>query len=280
MQHRLAGAVGLRAFTQVAKDVLDHDHRRIDDQPEIDRADRQKVGRLTAHHHQHNRECQCERNRRRHDDGAAQVAQKRPLQEEDQCNPDQQVVHDGVRGQVDQVTAVVDFFKAHAGRQDTAVIDFLDFGLHPVDGGFALRAAPHQHGARNDVIVGVQAGNAQTRLAADCHRGHIAKPHRAAAVLRHHRRQHVIGRPDQPHAPHHHRLRSQVHGLSANVGVAAVQRQQHLAQRDALGGHQFRVDGDVVRLRLATPTRHIDDARNGLETALQHPVLQRFQVGD
>ena len=41
--------LGIFARAEVAIDVLDHDHRRIDDDAEIDRADRQQIGRLAPH---------------------------------------------------------------------------------------------------------------------------------------------------------------------------------------------------------------------------------------
>ena len=65
------------------------------------------------------------------DDGAAQIAEEHPLQEEDQHDADDHVVQDGARGDVDQVLAVVDALDAHAGRQDTGRVDPLDLLLRP-----------------------------------------------------------------------------------------------------------------------------------------------------
>ena len=67
------------ALGEMAEDVLDHDHGGVDDQAEVDRADRQQVGRLAAQEHDQHREEKRERNGRRDNDRAAQVAQKQPL---------------------------------------------------------------------------------------------------------------------------------------------------------------------------------------------------------
>ena len=74
---------------QMTEDVLDHDDRGIHDQAEIDGADRQQIGRLAPQHHEADGEGQRERDRHADDHGAAQIAEERPLQQEDQqrCPP-------------------------------------------------------------------------------------------------------------------------------------------------------------------------------------------------
>ena len=116
---------------EVAEDVLDHDHRGVDDQAEIDRADRQQVRRFAAQHHDVIAKHKRERDGRGDDDGAAQIAEEHPLHEEDQHDAEQHIVQHGVGRHLDQVAAVVDLFDTHSGRQDAAAIDFLDFGLDP-----------------------------------------------------------------------------------------------------------------------------------------------------
>ena len=74
----------LRLRLEIAVDVLDQDHRGIDDDAEIDGADRQQVGVLAAQHQDDDAEEQRERDVGADDDGAAQVAEKDPLNEEDQ----------------------------------------------------------------------------------------------------------------------------------------------------------------------------------------------------
>ena len=97
---------------EMTEDVLDHDHRGVDDQPEIDGADRQQIGRLAAQHHEADGEGQRERDGHGDDEGAAQIAEERPLQQEDQHHAGDHVVQHGMGRDVDQVAAVIDALDA------------------------------------------------------------------------------------------------------------------------------------------------------------------------
>jgi hypothetical protein len=56
---------------KIPEHVLDQDHRRVDDDAEIDGADREQIGVLAGEHHNDDGEEQCERNIDADDDGAA-----------------------------------------------------------------------------------------------------------------------------------------------------------------------------------------------------------------
>ena len=71
-----------RRRLEIPENVLDQDHRRIDDDAEIDGADRQQVGVLSHQHHDDDGEEQRERDVGADDDGAAQVAEENPLDAE------------------------------------------------------------------------------------------------------------------------------------------------------------------------------------------------------
>ena len=103
---------------QSAENRLHHDDGGIDDQAEIDRADRQQVGRFTPQHQDADGEEQRERDRRAHDQGTAQIAKKYPLQQHDQRNSDHHVFeHSPGRG-LDQVLSIVDALDPHPRRQN------------------------------------------------------------------------------------------------------------------------------------------------------------------
>ena len=92
--------LGLRkrgGLRQPAEDRLHHDHGGIDDQPEIDGADRQQVGGFAAQHQDDDGKEQRERNGRADDQRAAQIAEEYPLQQHDQEDADHHVVQHGVR---------------------------------------------------------------------------------------------------------------------------------------------------------------------------------------
>ena len=75
--------------------------------------------------------------------GAAQIAEKGPLQQEDEHDAGDHVVQHGMGRDVDQIAAVVDALDADAGRQNAASVDLVHFGLDALDGrhAFARRGA-------------------------------------------------------------------------------------------------------------------------------------------
>jgi len=98
----------LRLFRlEISKDILDQNHRRIDDDPEVDRAQRQEVGILAPDYEEDNGEKQREWNIRADDDGAAQITQEKPLDEENEDAAEHKVVQDRVGGNRYQRTAVI-----------------------------------------------------------------------------------------------------------------------------------------------------------------------------
>ena len=80
---------------QMAEDVLHHDDGGIDDDAEIDRADREQVGGFAAQHRDDDGQEQRHRNGRRDDQRAAQIAEEHPLDQEDQRDAEQHVVQHG-----------------------------------------------------------------------------------------------------------------------------------------------------------------------------------------
>src|SRR3974390_1745755 len=115
---------------EVSIDILHHDHRGIDDDAEVNGAERQQVGILPAQYQDDDREEQRKGNVDADDDGAAQIAQKQPLNKEDQQAAEDQVVQHRVRGHADQRAAIVKRDDFYAGGQAAVRIEFRDLGLH------------------------------------------------------------------------------------------------------------------------------------------------------
>ena len=210
--------------TQAAIDAFHHDDGGIDDQAEIDCADRKQVRRLTPQHEDTDREEQCERDGGGDDQRAAQIAEKDPLQGEDQQDAKRHVVEDRSRGDVDEILAVVDPFDAHPRRQNVRIVDPFDFALDTLDRRHALFAPAHEHDTLDDVVVRVLAGDAEPRFVADMHRGHVPHQNRVSPALRQHRIAQFLRRADEPDAAHHRRLRADIDGVAADIDVAVIQR--------------------------------------------------------
>ena len=222
---------------------------------------------------------QREGNGGRDDQRAAQVAQEQPLDQEHQADAHHHVVQHGAGRHVDQDAAVVDALDAHAGRQQVGAVDAVDLLLHGAQGRQGLRAAPHQHDALDDVVVVVVAGHAQPRLVADRDGRHVGDQHRRAVAHRQHGVADIGHGADLADAADHRRLRAEIDRVGADIDVGAVQRVEHLLQRDAVGQELVEVDGDVEGLALAAPRRDVDHARHRLEPAQQDPVLDGLEVG-
>ena len=265
---------------QSAEDIFHHDNGRIHDQAEIDRTDRKQIGGFTTQQHQPDREGEREGNGGGHDDGAAEIPQEDPLQQENERDSLQHVVQDGVRGQVDQVGAIVDPFQPHAGRQDPGLVDLVHQRFHPLNGRQAFRAAAHQDDALHDVVFIVLTGDAQTRQMIDADLRDIAHINRGAVVGGQQGITDLIHRMDQPQPSHHRRLGAEIHRLAADIDVGVVQRGEHRRDRQAVMFQLALIDRDLIGLGLSAPAIDVDDAGHRLEAAFQHPILDRLEIGD
>ena len=101
-------------------------------------------------------------------EGAAQVAEEQPLQQEDQHDADQHVVQHGARGDVDQLASGRRSCSSRTpgGRMPALLIFSTSASTRRMVGRLFVAAA-HQHDALHDVVVVVLAGDAEPRLVAD-----------------------------------------------------------------------------------------------------------------
>ena len=90
-------------------------------------------------------------------------------------------MQNGLRGDVDQILAVIDGLDLDAWGQDVGRIDFPHLVLNTLDRRGALLAAVHQDNALNDVVVIVLASDAQARQVTNLNIGYISKLDRKAA---------------------------------------------------------------------------------------------------
>ncbi len=128
------------ALAEYAKDVLDHDHARVDEDPEVDRAQRQEIHRDVARVEQQECGRERQRDRRRDDQSGPHAAQEQHQDQRHQEHAEHQVVLDRVRGERDQIGAVVVRVDLDVARQDVVVeelrhrVHALEHGLRRVAG--------------------------------------------------------------------------------------------------------------------------------------------------
>ena len=263
-----------RSGLTIPVDVLHENHRRIDDDAEIDRTDRKQVRILVAQHQNDDAEEQRERDIGADDERAAQVAEKHPLNEKDQRAPEHEIVQHGRRGNADQGGAIVEGHKLDAGRQCPVAVDLVDFRSHARDDVVGMQRAVHDDDRRDDVVFLVAAGLAKARHVADRNLGHVADKHRYTVGLPkqdgldvlHPVALRQIGGASAVHetdAPNVDRLLTDIDGPPADIDIRIADRGDDLRQGDLIGLEFARIDINVVFLGRATPGIDLHDSRDG-----------------
>ena len=116
------------AFGEPAIDVFHHDHGGIDEDSEIDRANRKQVRRCVLQVEAGEGEQQRQGNRDRHDQSRAHIVQEEDEHHDHQQHAPEQVVLDRAYGLVDEVGAIVEGDDLYVLGQDAGV-ELLGLGL-------------------------------------------------------------------------------------------------------------------------------------------------------
>jgi hypothetical protein len=280
----------LGAGLEIPVDVLHHDHGGIDDDAEVDRAERQEVCVLAAQHQNDDGKEQREGNVDADDDRASEIAEEYPLNEEDQKAAEDQVVQHGVRGHTDQRAAVVVGNDLNARRQAAVLVEFLDFGLHLREDVVSVLGAPHHHDGGGNIIVAVSPRDAEARHMADRNGRDILDLDRQAVGLRQNdvlnvlnpvALSHILGaaRVDEPDAADIDRLLPDRDLATADIDVAIPKRADQLRHGDVVGLELFQVRIDIELLGGATPGIDLRHSGNGEQAARDNIVLQGAQIG-
>ena len=250
----------------------------VDDDAEIDRSDRKQVGGFSPQHRDDDGQQQCYRDGRRYDYRAAQIAEEKPLDQEDQRDAEEHIMQHRTHRDGDEVAAVIERFDLHAARQAAVAVNLLDrraHAGHDIHGPFELL---HQDDAEDDVGLVVTSGDAEPRRVSDLHLGHVREQHRHARLLRHHDVANILKRPHDAEAAYVDRLLADRDGTTAHIGVAVRDRGHDLRQRQAVGHHLVEVDLGLEFLGFAAEHGDVGHAGHDPQLALDHPVLQRLQL--
>ena len=263
---------------KMTEDVLHHDDGGIDDDAEIDGADGQEIGGFPAQHRDDDGQEERDRDGRRDDEGAAQIAQEYPLDQKDQRDAEKHIVQHGLHGDGHEIAAVVERHDLDAGRQAAVAVDALDRRRNPPHDIHRALEFLHQDDAGNDVGLVVAPGDPQARGETDLHLGHVRQKDRHAALLQQDDVADVLERGHDAKAAHVDRLLAHGDGAAADVGVAGRDGGDHLRQRQAIGHQAIEVDLGLKLLGLAAEHDHVGNPRDDAQLALHHPVLQRLEL--
>ncbi len=282
----------------VPVDVLDDDHGAVYDDPEVDRADGEQVGRLPLEEEDRHGEQQRQRDHQGHDQGAGKVSQEYEQDQDDQEHADDEVVHDVVRRHLHEVGPLVEWNDLHPFGQEGADVDLVDFLLDRLRGRQRLLVLAHQHDALDDVVVTVAADDPEPRLIADDDLGDLLDVDRhivvggyldildilelldldRVGVLRDGRFERVSPLAQVTLGPDVMRLLTQREDVAAHIGVGLRDGVGDHLQGDVVPPHELHIQQDLVLLDGPAESGHIDHARHGLEGPIQDPVLDRLQV--
>ena len=261
---------------QPAHAVLDHDHARIDDETEIDRAQAHQAGRDAGGQHHVGREKHGERDRQRHDQPAAEVAQHGQENHDHESPAGHQVVQHRAQGLVDQVGAVVERLDRHARRQ--ALLKLGDLVLHPVHDLPPVLADEHHHQARDDLSLAVACRQPRADHGSGVDLGDVADRDGHAVAFIDHDGRDVLDRLRLAHAPDVPRLALMDQVTATDVGIVVLECIEHIGHRQPSGRQLVRVHLHLVCLELASVGVDLGHAGNLAQLVGDEPVQQRAQV--
>jgi hypothetical protein len=287
---REQGYALFRPRLEIAVDILHQDDSAVDDDAEIDGADRQQVRVLVAHDQDDDAEKQRERDVRTHDDGTAQIAEKNPLNEEDQEAPENQVMQDRAGRDRDERGAIIEWDELHSGRQTAIAVDLVHCCPHARDHVVRVQRTVHDDDGRHHVVLLVASGFAEARNVPNVDLGHVLDEDRNTFRLGEENVLDVLdaialrqigGAPaiHQADAANVDGLLADIDGAAAHIVVGVADRADHLGERDVVGVELIEIDFDLILLRSAAPGIDLHDPGHRKQAALQHPILHGAQVG-
>ena len=224
-----AGRAVVRSFRELAEHVFDHDHRAVDDDPEIHRTQGQQVRGNPHPAEAYERGKQGQRDHQRDDERGPQVAQEQQQHQRHQRGAFEEVGEHRSQRPVDQPGAVVEGRDRHPARQPRR-IQRPDLFLQGLQHLRRVLALSHQHDAGDDVVVVVLPHDPLSRDRAHAHVCQVLDQDRHAAALGDHDAADLVGRAQQPDASDEILLPALLEVAPADVGVAALQRRKQLLQ--------------------------------------------------
>ena len=173
-------------------DVFNHDHRAVDDDAEIHRAQAQQISRHAHDFQAEKGRQQGQWNYHHHRQTGANVGQKQIQHQRHQQRAFDQIFKH--RGQcfAHQPSAVVVGQDLHAFRQ-TAGVEFGDLVFDTLQHDARVFTFAHDHDAGDDVVVLVLADDAEPRHSANLDVGDVANQDRRGAARRHNDAADVVG---------------------------------------------------------------------------------------
>ncbi len=260
-----------------AQDVLHHHDGAVDDDAEVDRAQRQQVGRNLEVVHQDERRQQRQRDRDGHDDRRARAAQEQQQHDRHQRHAlDERLAH-RMHGGVDQLAAVDIRHDLHVLGQDV-LVQVAHGVVHAGHHARRVLVLEQQRDALDGVRVVVHAQDAVPLAVTQHHAAEVLDQHRHAVLLADDDVAQVVEVADQAHAADHQSLLAALHDAAARVRVVGGNGLRDLVQREVVLGQPGRIQLQHELRGHAAEVDHVHHARHLLEAGDDLPELQLGQL--
>ncbi len=263
-------------FGQSPDAVLDDDHGPIHDQAEIERTQAHQVrADLGASHAGEGEQHRQRNHERREERGACVSEQREENRDHEQRALDEVPLHRRDRA-IDERGAIVDGPHRDAGREVLA--DLRELRTGALRDGPAVLADQHEDRAEHRLatVLGRRTG---AKLAAECDLGDVGHADRNPTRVPHHHPAHVVEIAKLTRRPNQDLLAVALDVAGAGAEAVLRDRPEEVAERQPVRDEPFRARRDVHLLHEPADAVHLRDAANGAKLRLDHPVLQRPQVG-
>jgi hypothetical protein len=271
------GALLRATHGELSIDVLHHDDGPIDENAEVDGADREEVRRNVPDVQTDEREQQRQRNRRRDDEPRPHVVEEEDQHDDHQQDAVQQVGLDGVRGEPDEIAAIVERPHLHVGRQDAGV-ELPRLGFDALEHRLRLLAGAHQDDALHRVVDRHEAELSQPGRMADHDLRDVLHEDRRAVLHGEDDVADVVERIDAPEPAHVIELPALGEKSASRVPIVRAERGGDGRRGQSRSGELGRIEQDLVLHRLAAERREVRDAGDRPELLVQHPVLENLEL--
>ena len=260
-----------------SQDRLGHHDRPVDDDAEIDRAERQQIGGDVRQVHQDERDQHGERDGEADDHRRARTAEKQHEDDDDEADALEDGVRDLVDRRVDEVGAVDIGNDPHVVALEP-LVELGDLGVDAVDHPRRVLATQQQHRSLDRIVLAVVAENAVALLVGELEAAEIAEQHGIAVLLGDHDGAEIVERLHQADAAHDVAEIAPRDDAAAGAGVVVVDRGLDVGERQVEPHELLRVELELELGGEAAEIRDVGDAGHLLERGNDRPELNLGQI--
>src|SRR5262249_41148228 len=214
-------------FFAMAKDVFHDDDRGVDDDAEVDCAEREQIGGKMGEAHAGKNEEQCERHGDGNEESSPEDAKKQNENDQHQTHAFEESLRDTVNGGVHQLSAVAVRYEFGVGRKNAAV-EGGNLRVYAFENLRGVGPFQKKDDSGNGVGIVVLAENAATFESAKLESSEIFDKDGSAIFREDDDIAEILKRANKPDAANHVALFAPYNDAAAGVGVIGLNGSDHL----------------------------------------------------